>query len=176
VVVGSLMISLLKHADRVKIGCLAQLVNVIAPIRSEPGGPSWRQSTFYPFALTSANGRGTVLHTTPRGSTHETKWLGEVPVVDLVPVQHDDGTVAVFAVNRSQTEPATVDLDVRGFSGAVRGEHVALFDDDPDAANSAEQPDRVTPRQLDTVTADAGTLSVVLPPLSWNMLTLRPAS
>jgi alpha-N-arabinofuranosidase len=96
-------------------------------------------------------------------------------VVDLVPVQHDDGTVAVFAVNRSQTEPVTVDLDVRGFVGAVRGEHVALFDDDPDAVNSAEQPDRVTVRQLDTVAADAGTLSVVLPRLSWNMLTLRPA-
>ena len=64
---------------------------------------------------------------------------------------------------------------MRGFAGAVRGEHVALFDDDPDAVNSAEQPDRVTTRQLDTVAADAGTLSVVLPPLSWNMLTLRPA-
>jgi alpha-N-arabinofuranosidase len=99
-----------------------------------------------------------------------------VPVVDLVPVRHDDGTVVMFAVNRSQSEPATVDLDVRGLAGAVRGEHVALFDDDPDAVNSAEHPDRVTPRRMDAVTADAGTLSVVLPPLSWNMLTLRPAS
>ena len=175
VVVGSLMISLLKRADRVKIGCLAQLVNVIAPIRTEPGGAAWRQSTFHPFALTSANARGTVLHSAPSGPSHETKLHGEVPVVDLVPVHRDDGSVVVFAVNRSQTDPATVDLDVRGFVGAVRGEHVAVFDDDPDAVNTAEQPDRVTPRQLDTVAADGGTLSVVLPPLSWNMLTLRRA-
>ena len=38
--VGNLLITLLRHADRVKMACLAQLVNVIAPIRSEPGGPS----------------------------------------------------------------------------------------------------------------------------------------
>ena len=176
VVVGDLMISLLKHADRVKIGCLAQLVNVIAPIRSEPNGPSWRQTTFHPFALTSANGRGTVLHTAPVSPVHETKWMGEVPLLDLVAVRHDEqNSVSVFCVNRSQSEPMTVKLDVRRLGGSVRAEHVAVFDDEPDAVNSAEAPDRVTPRTLDSVSADNGTVSVVLPPLSWNMLTLRQA-
>jgi alpha-N-arabinofuranosidase len=174
VVVGSLMMSLLRRADRVKIGCLAQLVNVIAPIRSEPGGPAWRQSTFYPFALTSANGRGTVLHTPLTGPQHDTATLGEVPIVDVVAVEHDDGTVALFAVNRAQAEPATLDIDVRALATAVRADHVAVFDDDPDAVNTADDPDRVSPRKLDAVSADAGTLSVVLPPLSWSLLTLRP--
>ncbi|HEY7009359.1 MAG TPA: alpha-N-arabinofuranosidase [Jatrophihabitantaceae bacterium] len=173
VVVGSLLISLLKHADRVKIGCLAQLVNVIAPIRSEPGGPSWRQTTFHPFALTSAHGRGTVLYAAPVAPRHETKWLGEVPLVDLVAVRQDDGAVHVFVVNRSQTDRASLDLDVRALGGSVRAEHVGIVDDDPDAVNSASEPDRVTVRALDTVAADGGTLSVVLPPLSWNMLRLR---
>jgi alpha-N-arabinofuranosidase len=173
VVVGSLLISLLKHADRVKIGCLAQLVNVIAPIRSEPGGPAWRQSTFHPFALTSAHGRGTVLHASPVGPTHETKWLGEAPLVDLVAVRQADDDVAVFAVNRSQTDEARLDLDVRAMGGSVRAEHVGIFDDDPDAVNSADEPDRVRPRSLDAVSADGGTLSVVLPPVSWNMLRLH---
>ena len=50
VVVGGLLISLLKHADRVTSASLAQLVNVIAPIMTEPGGPAWRQTTFSPFA------------------------------------------------------------------------------------------------------------------------------
>lgn len=175
VVVGDLLITLLKHADRVKIGCLAQLVNVIAPIRSEPHGPSWRQSTFHPFALTSAHGRGTVLHTVPRSPSHETKWMGEVPLLDLVAVHHGDlDTVTVFAVNRAQTEPMTVELDVRALSGGdTVAEHTAVFDDDPDAVNTADAPDRVTPHQLDTVASDGGRLRVELPPLSWNMLTLR---
>ena len=57
VVVGSLLISLLNHSDRVAAACLAQLVNVIAPIMTEPGGPAWRQTTFHPFALTARHGR-----------------------------------------------------------------------------------------------------------------------
>lgn len=177
VVVGNLLISLLKHADRVKIGCLAQLVNVIAPIRTEPGGPAWRQTTFHPFALTSAHGRGTVLRLAPSAPDHETAWMGTVPLLDMVAVVRPDGaTVSVFAVNRSQTDPMTLDLDVRPLGGSVVADHVALHDADPDAVNTADQPDRVTPRTLPTVAADSGTVSVVLPPLSWNMLTLRSAA
>ncbi len=54
VVVGNLLIALLRHADRVAVACLAQLVNVIAPMMTEPGGPAWRQTTFHPFAATRA--------------------------------------------------------------------------------------------------------------------------
>jgi alpha-N-arabinofuranosidase len=175
VVVGDLMISLLNHADRVRMGCLAQLVNVIAPIRTEPGGPAWRQTTYHPFALTSANGRGSVLRLTPTGPAHETAWLGEVPLLDAAAVARPDGSVAVFAVNRSQTEPMALDLDVRPLQrdGATWGaDHVCLCDDDPEAINSATDPDRVTPHDRESVAADAGTVALVLPPLSWNMITL----
>jgi alpha-N-arabinofuranosidase len=65
VVVGSLLISLLRHSDRVTAACLAQLVNVIAPIRTEPGGASWRQTIFHPFAITSRHAAGTVLRLDP---------------------------------------------------------------------------------------------------------------
>jgi alpha-N-arabinofuranosidase len=124
--------------------------------------------------LTSAHGRGTVLHTVPNSPSHETKWLGEVPLLDLVAVHHGDtDTVTVFAVNRDQTEPMRLDLDVRAWTGDLVAEHVALCDEDPDAVNSADAPDRVSPRQLDTVAADGGRLRVELRPLSWNMLTLR---
>ena len=58
---GGACISLLNHADRVKAACLAQLVNAIAPIMTETGGPAWRQTIFFPFADFSNLGRGTVL-------------------------------------------------------------------------------------------------------------------
>src|SRR5690606_20356289 len=58
--VGCMLISLLKHADRVKIACLAQLVNVIAPIMTENGGKAWKQTIYYPFLHASTYGRGTV--------------------------------------------------------------------------------------------------------------------
>jgi len=111
VVVGNLLISLLRHADRVKIGCLAQLVNVIAPIMTEPGGPAWRQASFHPFALTSRHGRGTVLRTDAVAPTHETAAQGEVSVLAAAAVRDDEsGDVTLFAVNRDQREPLTLDL------------------------------------------------------------------
>jgi alpha-N-arabinofuranosidase len=175
VVVGSLLISLLRHADRVKIACLAQLVNVIAPIRSEPGGPAWRQTTFHPFALTSRHGRGTVLRVEPRGPSYDTAWLGEVPIADATAVHDEEtGSVTLFAVNRDQREPVALDVDVRALPRLAVGEHVALCDDDPDAYNSASDADRVTPTRQPDLKVSDGHVTAVLPALSWNMLRLRP--
>jgi alpha-N-arabinofuranosidase len=175
VVVGSLLISLLRHADRVKIACLAQLVNVIAPIRTEPGGPAWRQTIYHPFALTSRHGRGTVLRVEPTGPTHDTSWLGEVPTLDATAVlDEESGAVTLFAVNRDQHQPMSVEVDVRACRGLAVGEHVAMNDEDPDATNSAAEPDRVVPSRLAEVKVTDGYATAVLPPLSWNMIRLRP--
>ena len=75
VVVGNLLISLLRHSDRVTVACQAQLVNVIAPIRTEPGGPAWRQTIFHPFAITSRLAKGSVLRTELSAPTLETETL-----------------------------------------------------------------------------------------------------
>jgi alpha-L-arabinofuranosidase len=171
IVVGTLLNSLLRHADRVKIGCLAQLVNVIAPIMTDPGGAAWRQTTYHPFALTSRYGRGTVLRLETRSPTHETARWGEVPLLDAVAVHDEEaGSVTVFAANRDQREPMAVDIDLRGLPALAAGDHTTLAGDDPDAVNDAAAPDRVTPRQLDEVKVDGGRAQVVLPPLSWNMI------
>jgi alpha-L-arabinofuranosidase len=172
VVVGNLLISLLRHADRVTIGCLAQLVNVIAPIMTEPGGAAWRQASYHPFALTSRFGRGTVLRVEPRAPVHDTAEQGEVPLLDAVAVQSDEGGVVLFAVNRSQDSPMALDVDLRSLPGLSAAAHTCLADDDPDAINDAEHPDRVVPRRLDDPKVDGGRLQAVLPALSWNMIQL----
>jgi alpha-L-arabinofuranosidase len=172
VVVGNLLISLLRHADRVKIGCLAQLVNVIAPIMTEPGGPVWRQASFHPFALTAKHGQGTVLQVATSAPVHETARYGEVPLLDSVAVQTPSSEVVLFAVNRHQSEPMSVDVDLRSLPDLTSATHTCVADDDPDAINTAEQPERVTPRRLDDPKVDGGRLQAVLPPLSWNMIRL----
>ena len=107
VVVGNLLISLLRHADRVRIGCLAQLVNVIAPIATEPGGAAWRQSTYHPFALTSRYGRGTVLRTLVDSPVYATRGYGDAPVLDAVAVvDPESGELTVFAVSSLQANSA----------------------------------------------------------------------
>ena len=101
VVVGSLLISLLRHADRVKCACLAQLVNVIAPIMTEPGGLAWRQTIFFPFALTSRRARGESLQPQLSCDDYDTATYGSVPVVDAV--RHHDGQSGRTSVFKSLT-------------------------------------------------------------------------
>jgi alpha-N-arabinofuranosidase len=175
VVVGSLLMSLLRRADRVKIGCLAQLVNVIAPIKTEPGGPAWRQASFHPFALTSQYARGSVLRVEPASPVHETSMHGEVPLVDAVAVLPDEGgTVVLLAVNRDESQELVLDVDLRAMPGVSIGRHLALWDADPAAVNSSAQPDRVRPRARDDVKVLDGHVEIVLPPMSWNIVRFGP--
>jgi alpha-L-arabinofuranosidase len=176
VVVGSLLISLLKHADRVKAACLAQLVNVIAPIMTEPGGPAWRQTIFFPFAITARLAQGSVLRLAIESPSYETAVYGPVPLVDAVATLDDDtGEVAIFMVNRSLDAPTVASIDVRSLGPVQLGESITLADDDPDAANTLEHQQRVAPNANQFTRVEDGVLTVELPAISWTTLQLVPA-
>jgi alpha-N-arabinofuranosidase len=164
---------LLKHADRVKAACLAQLVNVIAPIMTEPGGPVWRQTIFFPFAITARLARGMVLRLAIESPRYETSEYGSVPLVDAVAtIDNESGAAALFMVNRSQDTVTTVSIDV-GSLGPVRlGESFTLADDDPTATNTLEHPERVAPTPNRSVRIQDGVLTVDLPAISWTALQL----
>ncbi|GGT86652.1 MULTISPECIES: arabinosylfuranosidase ArfA [Streptomyces] len=172
VVVGSLLITLLRHADRVAVACLAQLVNVIAPIMTEPGGPAWRQSTFFPFAQASRHGRGTVLDVRVDAPTHATRRYGDVPLLHATAVRNEDGGVTVFAVNRAQDRELPLEVALRGLELTRIVEHSVLADPDPEACNTAADPGRVVPRLVDGGALGDGVLEVALEPLSWNVIRL----
>ncbi len=173
VVFGNLMISLLKHADRVTSASLAQLVNVIAPIMTEPGGPAWRQTTFFPFSITSRLAQGSVLELKLDAGTYETSEYGVVPLVDAV-ATHDDetGATAVFLVNRSQTEETTVTIDIAALAGFSTVEAQSLYDTDVYAKNTLEEPERVTMKPNTSATLDGGAVTISLPPVSWTAVSL----
>jgi alpha-N-arabinofuranosidase len=180
VVFGSLLIALLRHADRVRVACLAQLVNVIAPIMTEPGGPAWRQTTFHPFAAAGRYGRGRVLQVDVDGPVYGTARFGEVPLLHATAVREEEtGAVTLFAVNRSQQTELPLQVALRGLGVTEVVEHSLLAaDGDPEARNTLTDPDRVVPRAARTgeraaIAADGTALSASLPPLSWNVIRLR---
>ncbi|MBO3102114.1 arabinosylfuranosidase ArfA [Cellulomonas fengjieae] len=176
VVVGSLLITLLRHSDRVTVACQAQLVNTISPIRSEPDGPAWRQSIFHPFALTARHAQGQVLDLRVDAPTLVTAQHGEVSVLDSVATYDaDTGRLAVFVVNRNPTDAVDFSTDLRGFGEVSLTEAVLLADDDLFAANTQEDPDRVVPRSHPSSTVDGTTLRAQLPPASWSMFLLQVA-
>jgi alpha-N-arabinofuranosidase len=171
-VVGCLLITLLRHADRVRIACLAQLVNVIAPIRTVGGGPAWRQTSFYPFADVTRLGRGTVLRLELDGPTYEVSGEGAIPAIEAVAV-HDTtgGSVTVFAVNRLD-RPLALEATLRDLDELAVAEHRVLAGPDLRASNTASNPDRVLPSRSTGAVVDAGRLGASLPARSWNVIRL----
>ncbi|GHV93584.1 intracellular exo-alpha-(1-_5)-L-arabinofuranosidase 1 [Spirochaetia bacterium] len=175
-VVGCMLITLLKNADRVKVACLAQLVNVIAPIMTEIGGTAWRQSIFYPFMQASVYGRGTVLRCPASSEKYDSKEYTDVPYLETVAVHNGEKKeLVIFAVNRNLKESLDLEAGIYGFTQYRLIEHSALYNADLKAVNSAAG-EKVKPVvQSGGKLEGAGenlSLSVRLPPASWNVIRL----
>ncbi len=153
-VAGLVLITLLRHADRVKIACIAQLVNAIAPISTATGGAG-RQTTYYPFLHASHYGRGTVLNLQVCSPVYPNATFDAVPLLDAIAVL-DEGReeLAVFAVNRGEEGPLALEGDMRG----VASYRVVV----PHAGGDAW--------------LDGGRLTATLPRLSWNVIRLAKAA
>ncbi|SDR59992.1 alpha-N-arabinofuranosidase [Rhizobiales bacterium GAS113] len=185
---GGACISLLNHADRVRCGCLAQLVNVIAPIMTETGGPAWRQTIFYPFARMSRYGRGNVLRTKidcetystavydPRGTVEQFYPVAAAPYLKLAAVANDNGGLSLFALNRDLEGELDVTVDARGFGKLALGEAQVLHDSDLKAVNTKAEPERVRPAKLRRLKIDGGLVTMKLPPASWSVVDLVAAT
>jgi alpha-N-arabinofuranosidase len=172
-VVGCMLITLLKNSDRVRIACLAQLVNVIAPILTAPGGAAIRQTIFYPFLHASLYGRGKALRLLVDSPKYQDKEFGDVPWLESVAVWNEaDETLTIFAVNRHQTESLILRSDLRSFAGYRFIEHIVLEHTDPHIRNSFTQPDAVRPHSRGVAQLSNGELTVTLPGLSWNVIRL----
>ncbi|MEV7888571.1 alpha-L-arabinofuranosidase C-terminal domain-containing protein [Streptomyces sp. NPDC088357] len=163
--------TLLKHSDRVTSASLAQLVNVIAPIMTEPGGPAWRQTTVYPFSITSQLASGEVIWPVIEAPVYETARHGEASLIDAVATVDED-RAAVFLVNRDLHEPAQVAIDVRGLGSSQVTEAVTLADLDVYAKNILKEQNLVTPAANTTAKLADGVLIVELPPVSWAAIAL----
>ncbi len=185
---GGACISLLNHADRVKCACLAQLVNAIAPIMTETGGPAWRQTIFHPFAHMSNFGRGRVLRAEVESPTYATRYfdprgtedlyfpLPKTPYLKLA-VVHDAaaGGLTLFALNRSLDSEMAVEVAAKGFGTLTAEESLEMHDRDLKAINSKADPDRIRPRRLTDLEVKGEHVRAVLAPASWNVIRLGGA-
>lgn len=168
--VGLMLITLLKNADRVKVACLAQLVNVIAPIMTETNGGAWKQTIFYPFLHASRYGRGIALFPVVKSPTHPTKRHGDVTDIEAVAVFNPETEeVTVFAVNRNLEEDVVLDIDMRSFDGYEELEYIVLKHSDLKICNGPDG-QKVYPVNLQVSALDGGMLSVQLGKATWNVL------
>ena len=163
-VVGCLLMTLQNNCDRVRMACLAQLVNVIAPIMTRTGGGAWAQTIFYPFMLASLHGRGTVLKPIVESERYDTREIKAVPYLETSVIYNEAaGEVTVFAVNRALDEDMELSVELEGFAGAKLVGHMELYSDDLKAVNT-EDSETVSPAEVSV--GD----TVLLKKHSFNML------
>ena len=173
--VGSMLITFLRNADRVKIACMAQLVNVIAPIMTQNGGACWAQTIFYPFMHASRYARGTALRALVASPVYDCSDYEGVPVLDATATMDEDGGVTLFAVNRDMREDCVLHVDLRAFDELRFREHILLHHNDVKAVNTAEHPNNVIPAPGPAATVDGGRAEVRIPALSWSVVRFAPA-
>ena len=168
--VGSMLMTLIRNADRVKIACLAQLVNVIAPIMTRNGGGCWAQTIFYPFMHASRYGRGTALRALVSSPVYDCADYENVPYIDAAAVLDDNGGVTVFCVNRDMEEDYAFEIDLRSFGDLKISEHILLHHDDVKAVNTEAEPEKVFPTAGNGGTIEDGKAVINIPALSWNVI------
>ena len=168
--VGGMLNSLMRNADRIKIACLAQLVNVIAPIMTNPTA-LLRQTIFYPYSWALQAARGNVLQLLVQSPTYDVPEFGQVPYLDVVATSNpSDGKFAMFLLNRDLNKPRSVELNWQNKApGKIVNSNV-ITGTDLKAFNTFEAPQKVSPQKLDAPSTSGNATTFQLPPRSYSVI------
>ncbi len=179
---ASVMLTLLRHADRIKIGCATGgLSDLCATDREHV----WRGATYYPFTQMMACAGGTSLQPIVECEKYDVEgyviddmnqYAGfeNVDYIQSAAVINEEGTeLDVFVLSGELEEKQQFSLDVRGFEGWRFTGHSALYADEKGQYNSFENPNALLPRNVPDTTFEKGICTATLPPLSWNVFRFR---
>ncbi len=170
-VVGGLLCTIVNNADRVKIACLAQLVNTISPIHTEPNGDVLLHSTYYPYKQVSNYGMGQVLKSITQCDYIETNKYGKVPSIQtLITYDADIHELSVFILNMDLDEDIELRIEFSNFSMLCMVDFEALKGNDLFAFNTMEKPENVVPVKQRLNQGVSNIFTIVLSKCSWNMI------
>jgi alpha-N-arabinofuranosidase len=168
--VGGLLNSLIRNSDRVRIGCLAQLVNVIAPIMTNTNG-LYRQTIFYPYSWALQYARGAALQVLMEDAPkYEVKGMGPVSYLDVAgTVDTTDGTTALLVLNRDLVKPHQLEVNWEGKPAGRLLASFVLTGTDLKAANGFDSPQRVAPQAADRPVVTGNRIKIEVPPRSYSV-------
>lgn len=171
--VGSMLITLLRHCDRVKIACLAQLVNVIAPIFTQTGGGVFKQTIFYPFEHLSNYGRGVALNPILTCPKYDCKAFTDVPYLESISTYDEENeSLTIFCVNKSMDEEAILEVNLTDFDEYKPFEFISMDGHGKNDVNGFDNI-AVKPHLNPLPETDNKTLTVCIKPFSWNVIRLN---
>jgi alpha-N-arabinofuranosidase len=175
--VGGMLNTLLRQADRVRVACLAQIVNVIAPLMTNETSVL-RQTIYFPYAWALKYARGRVLDLLVESEAYPIKGAGlapafarnaQVPYVDVAATLDAPARQAcVLMLNRDLVAERELTLDWREPTPTRVLACETLSGSELKASNTFAQPKNVVPRALDAPRAGA-TMTFKLPPRSYTV-------
>jgi len=168
--VGGLVNTLLRNADRVRIGCLAQLVNVIAPIMTNANG-LFRQTIYYPYSWALQYARGRVLNVMVESPTYSVPDMNAVGYIDATATMNpEDGKTALFILNRDLSQARQVEVVWEDTPKARVATSLVLTGNDLKAVNGFDAPERVKPQALDKPSTTNGRTRFEVPARSYTVI------
>ncbi len=175
--VGGFVNTLLRQAERVRVGCLAQIVNVIAPLVTNETSVL-RQSIYYPYAWALRFAQEKVLDLWVESETYAIKAEGlradfarddQVPFLDVVATMNpQNGQVSLFMLNRDLQKERELVLDWRDVTPTRVSDCETLTGPDLKVFNTFEKPALVAPQALEAPKAGAK-MTFKLPPRSYSV-------
>ena len=175
--VGCILNTFIRRSDVVKIACIAQLVNVIAPIMTEPGGAAWRQTIYYPYFFASVYGRGVALRLSVDIPRYDAEVADSVPYLDIAGVYNADANaLTFFVVNRHPSETMETTIALQQFGAAEIIDHQVIAQLDLEAVNTLHEPTKVAPKKGSGVAVLDDGLYAKFPPYSYHVVRLAIAS
>lgn len=170
---GGMFLSVLRHADVVKIACVSELVNCISHLRTSNGGGCWAMPAYYSHLYFNQYGRGTSLQTKVVSDTYDSKDFKDVPYLDAQAVLGNDDSMTIFAINRSLDDALDMAVELRGFEDYQVEKHIVLTADDPKATNTEADPFHVVPKEDGNAVCKDGKVTAQLEKMSWNVILLQ---
>jgi alpha-L-arabinofuranosidase len=168
--VGGLLNTLIRNSDRVKLACLAQLINVIAPIMTNANG-LFRQTIYYPYSWALQFARGAALNVLVESSTYDVKGLDQVPHLDVAGSHNAaDGSVALFILNRDLQKAHDVEIVWEDQAPTRVLTTTVLTGDDLKAVNSFQSPQKVAPQSFAKPATTNGRTKFEVPARSYTMV------
>jgi alpha-N-arabinofuranosidase len=168
--VGGLINTLLRSCDRVRVACLAQLINVIAPIMTRPDSVL-RQTIYYPYSWGLQFAQGAVLNLLVESPTYEVPGFDKVPYVDIAgSFNNQDGKTSLFVLNRNLVKAHVVEVT---WEDVVPSRAVASFlltGDDLKAVNSFQNPQRIAPVSFEKPSVAGGRTRFEVPARSYTVI------
>lgn len=178
----STMLVLLRHADRIKIGCATGGLGQLCRTDREH---AWKGASYYPFTRMIRSAKGVSLQCAVTCETYDVpgyviddmnqyEGFENVETVQAAAALNEaEGELHLYVINAALEDGQELSVDARGFEGWEYAGHTALAAKDPEARNTWEDPERIVPEEVRGTSCVRGVLSAVLAPASWNEFVFR---